>query len=142
MIRTSLFIPFRSIQAVVILAVLMLVSSCNRGGGVLSSRPSGVLSEDEMVDILVDINLAESALRVGNGQHNMPADSVYQKSQFLAVYEKNGTTPDAFRKSLEYYTQHIELLDKIYSDAIDRLQEMEIKMQENGKKAASQKKPE
>jgi hypothetical protein len=98
----------------------------------MNSRPSGILSKDKMADLLVDINLAESAMRVGKDQHSSLADSMYQKSMYLKVYEKNDVTPDEFRKSLDFYTKNIEDLNDIFTEVIDRLNSMQAEIE--GKK--------
>ncbi len=87
-----------------------------------------------MVDLLVDIHLAESALRVGNIQHVSVADSIYQKSQFAEVFKEHDVKPDDFQKSMKYYTERVSLLDEIYTSVIDRLTEMESELQGTEKK--------
>ncbi len=94
-----------------------------------------------MVELLVDIHLAESALRVGNIQHVSVADSIYQKSQFAEVFNKHEVKPDDFRKSMEYYTERVSLLDEIYTSVIDRLTEMESELQGTDKKEEKSTKP-
>jgi hypothetical protein len=113
------------INKLLIIPVLLILLSCNRESPILNSRPSGVLSKEKMIDLLVDINLAESALRVGLPAHNLPSDSIYQKSQFIKVFEKNEVKPDDFDKSLNYYTEHVEDLNEIYLEVINKLSMME-----------------
>jgi len=108
--------------------LIHILTSCERGNRFLNSRPVGVISEKHMADVLVDIHLAESALRVGNTQKTMPGDSTYQRSQFLEVFDKHRITPDEFRKSLSYYAAHISKLDEIYTEVIDRLNQMESEL--------------
>ena len=94
-----------------------------------------------MTDMLIDINLAESALRAGNIQHTLPADSSYQKAQFAAVFKKNGVKPDDFNRSLTYYIEHIDELNDIYTEVINRLTLMDAEMQKaETKKDADSKK--
>ena len=111
--------------------LLIFILACDRGDRLLNTRPAGVISEKQMVDVLVDIHLAESALRVGNVQKTMPGDSTYQQSQFLEVFDNHRITPDEFRKSLSYYTTHISKLDAIYAEVIDRLNQMETELRGN-----------
>jgi hypothetical protein len=125
------------INKLLIIPVLVMLLACNREGPILNSRPSGVLSKEKMIDLLVDINLAESALRVGLPAHNLPSDSLYQKSQFIKVFEKNKVKPDDFDKSLNYYTEHVEELNEIYLEVINRLTVMEAGLE--AKKATKAK---
>jgi len=124
-----------------VIPLLLLLIACNEGGAILSTRPSGVLGKDKMIDLLVDINLAESAIRMGLPAHNLPSDSIYQKSQFLKVFEENGVKPDEFDKSLSYYSEHVEELNEIYLEVIDRLTVMEAGLEGNAAPKASPKNP-
>ena len=90
--------------------------------------------------MLVDINLAESALRAGDIQRTLPADSLYQKAQYVEVFKKNGVTPGEFNKSLTYYIERIEDLNDIYSDVISKLSAMEAEMQKHDRKARESQK--
>jgi len=113
----------------IFLVILVCIfSSCERGDRLLNSRPAGVISEKHMVDVLVDIHLAESALRVANIQKTMPGDSTYQRSLFLEVFDKQRITPDEFQKSLSYYSAQISKLDEIYTEVIARLTQMESEL--------------
>jgi hypothetical protein len=114
-----------------LIPALLFLISCNGGSTMLSTRPSGVISKSKMVDVLVDINLAEAALRVGTPSHNQPADTLYQKSQFIKVFEKNEVNPDDFTTSLNYYTEHVEELNEIYLEVIDRLTSMQANLEGN-----------
>jgi hypothetical protein len=113
----------------IFIPVLLLLFSCNKSDRLLSSRPSGVLSKDVMVEMLVDIHLAEAAIRAGNIQHTLPADSLYQKSQIIEVYAKNRVKPDEFNRSLAYYTGHIDELNEIYTEVINQLATMEAELE-------------
>ena len=115
------------------LPAFLLLFSCHKGGPILNTRPSGVLSKSKMIDMLTDINLAESALRVGTPTRTQPEDTTYQKSMFIKVFEKNKVNPDDFDKSLTYYTEHVDDLNEIYMEVINRLTTMGANLE--GKKS-------
>jgi hypothetical protein len=108
-----------------ILCIIMLAASCNR---ILKFKPSGMLSENEMADVLVDIHLTEATLRLGNDSIARILDTTALRTRFAQVFKKHDVTPDQFNKSLNYYLVHIEELDKIYVEVISRLSQMEIAM--------------
>jgi hypothetical protein len=116
------------------LPVLLLMFSCQDGNNLLNTRPSGVLSKEKMTDLFVEINLAESSLRVGTPPHNQTADSIYQKSQLLKVFEKYEVTPEDFTKSLTYYSEHVLELNEIYLEVINRLTSMGANLEGNKSK--------
>jgi len=109
-----------------ILFIAMLCASCN---SILSSRPSGTLSEKQMTDILVDIHLTEAAMRVANDSLSRLHDTTQMRIQFAEVFAKHGIGPDDFNASLTYYLEHIEELDKIYVGVISRLTELDATLQ-------------
>lgn len=105
-----------------ILCIAILAASCN---SLLRSKPSGTLSEEEMIDILVDIHLTEATLRMANDSVARLNDTTELRNRFAQVFRKHDVDPDDFNTSLNYYIQHIEQLDKIYVEVINRLTEME-----------------
>jgi hypothetical protein len=114
-----------------LLPALALLISCNQGSAWFGTRPSGVLSKSKMADLLVDINLAESALRVGTPAHIQASDSIYQKSQFIKVFADHDVSPGDFDKSLTYYSEHVDDLNEIYLEVIDRLSTMQAEAEGN-----------
>lgn len=105
----------------------MLAAACN---GILKSKPSGTLSENKMVDVLVDLHLAEATIRLGNDTTIRSQDTINLRIRFAQVFRKNDVKPDEFNTSLNYYIKHIEQLDKIYVEVINRLTVMEAKLLE------------
>lgn len=99
-----------------------MLASCN---SILKSRPAGTLSEEQMVNILVDIHLTEATLRLGNDSIARLNDTADLRMRFARVFRKQDVSPDEFNTSLNYYLEHIELLDKIYTEVINRLSVME-----------------
>jgi hypothetical protein len=108
-----------------ILSIAMLAVSCS---SLLSSKPSGTLSEKQMTDVLVDIHLTEATLRIANDSLARLSDTTELRNRFAQVFKKNDVTPDDFNSSLNYYLEHIEELDKIYVEVINRLTELEASL--------------
>lgn len=105
----------------------MLSASCN---SLLTSKPSGTLSEEKMIDVLVDIHLTEATLRIANDSLARLTDTTNLRIRFAQVFRKHDINPDDFNNSLDYYIEHIEELDKIYVEVINRLTEMEANLQQ------------
>lgn len=82
-----------------------------------------------MIDVLVDIHLTEATLKVANDSVSRLYDTIDLRKRFALVFKKHDIMPDDFNKSLDYYIEHIESLDKIYVEVINRLTEMEAKLQ-------------
>lgn len=105
--------------------MIMLISSCN---SLIKSKPSSIISEEKMTDILVDLHLTEAIVRIGNDSVGHTEDSTQLRIRFAEVFKKYDTKPDQFTFSLNYYLEHIDELDKIYADVIVRLTEMDAKL--------------
>jgi hypothetical protein len=93
---------------------LIFLGSCDS-----NSPPPGILSEDKMVNVLIDIQLTEgivSALPVA-----------YDSSQVLYsllekdVFEKHGVQDSVFTESMIFYLEDAGKMDRIYSRVIDSL---------------------
>lgn len=91
----------------------------------------GTLSEKEMVDVLVDINLTEAALKIGSDTTGIRiTDTTNMRIRFAEVFRKHDVDPDDFNTSLSYYLEHIDDLDKIYAEVITRLTTLEATLRE------------
>jgi hypothetical protein len=106
---------FRSRSLYLIILVGMVFFSCSKKP---VDIPETVLSREEMVSVLVDIHLAQAL--VGINQFN---DSLhYNLNDYLSsVFQMHHLTREKYARSLEFYTDHPELLDEMYADVINEL---------------------
>ncbi len=83
-----------------------------------SSQPEGVLSADEMEDILYEIHRAEGIMYVKGYEYGH-----YNKVEkyYGVLLQKNGITQAQFDSSLVWYTDNPTRFNKIYPKVIDRL---------------------
>lgn len=97
-----------------LLLFLIFLGSCNR-----NSPPPGILSEDEMVKVLIDIQLTEGIVS------SLPIP--YDSSQALYalmekdVFIKHAVEDSVFTKSMLFYLQDAGKMNLIYSRVIDSL---------------------
>ncbi len=105
-----------------LVCMALLTASCSN---LLSSKPSGTLSEKQMTDLLVDINLTEATLKTANDSSIRLGDTTALRNRFAQVFKKHDIDPDDFNASLGYYLEHIDELDKIYVEVINRLTALE-----------------
>ena len=91
-----------------------LVFSCGK-----ETVPEGILEEDKMVTVLVDIQLTEGIVS------SLPIS--YDSSQVLYsllerdVFIKHEVTDSVFTKSMVYYLEDAGKMDRIYARVIDSL---------------------
>lgn len=82
-----------------------------------------------MIDVLADIHLAEATLNIANDSISRLNDTTQLRIRFAQVFLKNDIDPDDFNASLTYYLGHIEELDNIYKEVINRLTALEATLQ-------------
>jgi uncharacterized protein with PIN domain len=93
---------------------------CQEGS---KQAPDYLLSEDKMVDVMVDMHLVETA-------HNlklMGTDSTYTEyiEKFNSIFSSHGVTKADYDSSLMYYTANTEHMPAIYDKILEELYEME-----------------
>ena len=102
---------------------ILIFFSCSKG-----KPPEGILSKDKMVSLLVDIHLTEPLYKqrfaLGLG------DSSVMEDLYLSALKKHKVSPKVFERSVFYYGKYPEQYKEIYNKVLDRLSEMEIKVQQ------------
>jgi len=98
-----------------VIALVVLALSCSKKERV----PEGVLSRDEMVNVLSELYIVEQKIST----LGVKRDSLVQifDSMKGRVFEKVGITDSVFRKSLNFYIDHPDVLEGIYTSLIDSL---------------------
>jgi hypothetical protein len=83
----------------------VLLSSCGL-------RPYGVLSQDEMVDILLEIHVVDAAILVLDSR----SKQIEKQEYYNQVFAKYGLTKEQFDKSLEWYSSRPDVMFAIYEE--------------------------
>lgn len=94
------------------LAVLLLLAGCKL------KKPDGVLSENQMEDLLYDYHMAKAL------GENLPYGENYKRALYMEyVFKKHQTTEAVFDSSMVWYTRHADVLSKIYENINKRFKE-------------------
>lgn len=94
--------------------ILFLIGGCEE-----NSKPKDLLSENEVVNVLVDIHLTEGIAS------SLPVS--YDSSQVIytllekEVFIKHHVQDSVFTTSLRYYLQDPAVMDRIYARVVDSL---------------------
>ena len=98
-----------------ILSLILL--SC---GNPKTEIPQDILSKNSFIGLLKDIHLAEAKfeLHKTKGMENAKNELAHNYS---SIYKKYEITIDDFDKTLDYYAQHPEQLEKIYTRVLEQL---------------------
>ena len=95
----------------------LILLSC---GAPKTKIPQDILSENSFIDLLKDIHLAEAKFELlkTKGIENAKNELAHNYS---AIYETHQITADDFDKTIDYYAQHPEQLEKIYTRVLEQL---------------------
>lgn len=104
------------------LFVGLLLLSCNK-------KPSGVLEPDKMVELMVDMHLAEGVIHINPKQFKNKQEKL---EIYYDVFQRHGITKAEMDSSLNYYLAYADEYREIYDEVIARLETMHVEA-ESGK---------
>ena len=94
----------------------------------VDDRPPNLIGEEAMTSVLTDVHLIEGA-RTGLTILGDTASNI--ANYYNAMYEKHGISKETFEISFAYYTQHPEIMDKMYERVIEELTIIETELKAN-----------
>jgi hypothetical protein len=102
------------IRIFISLTILVWAISCDK------KRPEGILSRQEMVQVMQEVYLAEEKVNY----LALPRDSARQVAAALTakVFQKAAVQDSVFKKSFDYYMEHPREMELIYTALVDTLQ--------------------
>ncbi len=104
----------------IILAALTLLLSCtSTPEAALDQKPADLLSEKEMVGILIDVHITESALSLKN--FNRDSSLVLYAYYKDEIFKEHHVTEQQFKNSYDYYSKHSDELNHIYEIVVDSI---------------------
>jgi len=95
----------------------LILLSC---GSQKTGIPKDILSENSFISLLKDIHLAEAKFELHKTKGMQNAKNELARN-YSTIYETHEITADDFYKTLDYYAQHPEQLEKIYTRVIEQL---------------------
>jgi hypothetical protein len=80
--------------------------------------PEGIIPKDTMVQVMVDVHLAEA-----RSQFSTPFDNSKnaKQSYYKFIFKKYNLTYQQLIKSWEFYAAHPDIFSKVYEDVITEL---------------------
>lgn len=102
----------------------LFLVACDSG-----NKPEGLLSEDKMVEVLIDIHMTEgitSAIPVAYDSSKV-LYNLLEKDVFL----KHGVEDSVFTQSMLYYLRDPGAMEEIYSRVVDSLTVIESTARQN-----------
>ena len=96
--------------------VLFLLVAC---------RPKGVLSVQEMEDLLYELHLTDGVIDQAGLVYGHDEE---QRAYYAVTMQKMGITQEEFDSSIVWYTHHPQTFNKIYPKGMKRLEDMNIRL--------------
>ena len=84
--------------------------------------PEGILPEKEMVSILKEVHLAEANFELLKTNSKKVAQNTLLNN-YQEIYSKYNIDENEFQQTLEYYANHPEKLEGIYSKVLEDITE-------------------
>ncbi|MCB0397780.1 MAG: DUF4296 domain-containing protein [Flavobacteriales bacterium] len=83
--------------------------------------PAGMISQDTMAAMLLDMHLLESASNL----NKLPISNKYHAQIYPFVFKKYGVTQERFDTSFAYYRSQPALMDTVYQQIINEASRMQ-----------------
>jgi hypothetical protein len=96
-------------------ALLLFVYACSKPK---TKIPPGILTQKEMIPILVDIHIAQAAAALYNTGDTARRTMTDYMPYILKIHEVEKAFYDS---SLSFYTQHPEIMQEMYDEVINEL---------------------
>ncbi len=107
-------------RPVIYLLFLSLMFSCEKKQVRIANKPSWVIDEKVMVNILTDLSITDAATYIN--PNTPPRDKVTDRNFVMKKYKVQDSI---FRNSLDYYLERPEVAEKLYEQVVDKISEME-----------------
>ena len=106
---------------------LLILFSCTPKQGLSDKKvPDNIIQPDTLVEIIVDMQLAEGILRemkqIGKYEQNAAVTS------FDRVFLKHNINKKEYEESIAYYEQNLDIYEKIYEKVITRLSQIQAEV--------------
>jgi len=113
LVLTNWYSNLKIIRNLSIIYLLLVFSACG------NSEKDEVLDQNKMVDILIDLHLAEATVE-NIGLNTDSAASLYKYLE-KQVYDSHEISDSLYLRSINYYMENPKQLDRIYSIVVDSL---------------------
>lgn len=107
-------------KIILVLVSIILFLSCS-----YNKNPKGILTEEEITPVLVELHLAELLFTMRYTMQVTRAN--YVEDLYLTILKKYKLDRKVFEKSILYYGKHPEKYKPIYDEVLNRLNEMSVK---------------
>lgn len=120
----------------IFILVLPFFFSCYHENQPEATVPQHLINKDELVQILVDIQLAEGALSYRRARRIEQQD--FRKSVYQKIFSVHGINAKILNENINYYNSEPENMELIYEAVLAKLSRMEGELNEEAKQESIQ----
>lgn len=104
---------------IIILALVFVIPACKQK----SIKGKEFIPRETFVDVLTDLHLIDGITNdMRYYRKYNPNDSI---DLYTAIFEKHQITKEKYKRTLDEYSKHPNLLDKVYDEVLMNLNQME-----------------
>ena len=107
---------------------LIWLFSCSSGNNEqVVAPPENIIPKDKMVELLVDVQLIEAAIKSDNTRKK--DSKSYTIYYYSYLFKKYNTTKEDFIESLHYYQQNMNEFDQMFTEVIESLSKFQSEIE-------------
>ena len=91
--------------------------------------PDNLIDADKMTNIIYDIHVGDAV--IANHQRIYSKHKAKPKAYYESIYKKYNITREQYDASLEYFSRHPEILEKIYNEITEKIEQEKKIVEEN-----------
>ncbi len=113
-----------------------IFSSCNSDKQ--KKVPEYVIDQEKMIDLLVEVHIAEATLEKKQGHKANARD--YASPYYKTIFDSFNTNPQNFDTNIAWYQQNMENFEDMYNQVMIKLTKLKDEHLEKTKKSSDKKK--
>ena len=108
---------------IIFLFFLIFASSCYHENIPVVTKPETLLPEEEMINILTDIYIAEGTIAYQKTQKNLPDDVEFK--YYEQIFEKYGISHRVLKESMNYYNSNPKNMELLLEKVLANLSKLQ-----------------
>ena len=101
--------------------LILFLFACSATDKSREEKPA--LDKETLTSLITDLQLAEAILQ--EKQAHVSDSTDYASYYYNGIFDKYHTTREEFHQTMEYYRNHLDELEKIYKDVVERLSRLQ-----------------
>lgn len=112
----------------VVILMTMVIVSCYHENKPEAVAPDKLFTEDMLVDILTDIQLAEGIINQQRLQ-KVKSDKGFKDTIYIVLFKKYDITLKELNENLDYYNTDPEYMEGLFDKVLENLSKMQAEIQ-------------